>query len=167
MTKTRKVNQAYSDLKTVKNNGPYFIFPIFGVLFLFLSLDLSFTQLTITVELTVPLLIEKGGIYPSTDHNKQHSGDPDYEISKLDLPKYAITLYETPAHFEYKFTQGSWATAEGTQRSQALPNRNYIRNESNQFVLDNNILGWEEQKVYSVIVNSIPDNTPKDARIYI
>lgn len=86
---------------------------------------------------------------------------------KVGPTSYSIVLENVPTSFEYKFTQGTWATAEGTPAGQALPNRVYVRNEVNEHSVESSILGWEQQIVYTIIVNSIPENTPKDARIYI
>ncbi|WP_341225871.1 helix-turn-helix domain-containing protein [uncultured Arcticibacterium sp.] len=128
---------------------------------------LCFSQLKVDVKLEVDPLIEKGDIYIATDFNEWNAGDPDFRMTKVGLSHYSIVLENVPERFEYKFTQGTWATAEGTPAGLALPNRVYTQNESNKTSINNTILGWEEQIVYSFIVNAIPENTPKDASIYV
>jgi AraC-like DNA-binding protein len=127
----------------------------------------TWAQLIINVDLEVAPLIEKGDIYLATDFNEWNAGDPDFEMSKIGLSSYSIRLENNPPSFEYKFTQGTWATAEGTPAGIALPNRQYTKTDDAVKVINNSILGWEEQIVYTIIVNSIPANTPKDATIYI
>lgn len=119
------------------------------------------------MELQVPPLIEKGDIYISTDFNEWNAGDPDFRLTKVGPSSFSVVLENVPETFEYKFTQGTWATAEGTPAGLALPNRVYKRHEQNEREINNNILGWEEQIVYSFIVNAIPENTPEDASIYV
>jgi AraC-like DNA-binding protein len=127
----------------------------------------SWSQLTIKVELKVAPLIEKGDIYLSTNFNDWNAGEPEFEMAKIGPTSYSITLENSPQSFEYKFTQGTWATAEGTPAGLALPNRKYTKTGEIDTVIINNIIGWEKQIVYTIIVKSIPENTPKDARIYI
>ncbi len=154
-------------IKSWKNTAQKQISIFLGsFIFLFFP-SIVWSQLTIKVDLKVDPLIEKGDIYLATDFNEWNAGDPDFEMSKTGPNSYSITLENNPPSFEYKFTQGTWATAEGTPAGVALPNRQYIKTDETEKVINNSILGWEEQIVYTVIIRSIPENTPKDARIYI
>lgn len=125
---------------------------------------LGFSQLKVNVKLEVDPLIEKGDIYIATDFNEWNAGDPDFRMTKVGISQYSIILENVPERFEYKFTQGTWSTSEGTPAGSALPNRVYSQKETE---INNTILGWEETIVYSFTVNSIPENTPKDASIYV
>lgn len=136
------------------------------ILVLLLAL-LSFAglgQVTIDVELMVPLQIENEGIFFSSDFNGWNSGDPDYQLRKVRDNKYSIYLEDAPEYFEYKFTQGSWTTAEGTPAGEPFPNRIYS---SDGPLVEAAIVGWEQQIEYGISLSSIPENTPEDARIYI
>ncbi|SOE20223.1 AraC-type DNA-binding protein [Spirosomataceae bacterium TFI 002] len=124
-------------------------------------------DLTISVEVKIPLLLEDEHIYMASDFNDWNPGDSKYKLNKVAPQQYEIKIKNPPSRFEYKFTQGTWATSEGTPAGESLSNRVFKRSENPSNLVETVILGWEEQIVYTVIVSSIPENTPKDASIYI
>ncbi|MGR3810374.1 helix-turn-helix domain-containing protein [Jiulongibacter sp. NS-SX5] len=134
------------------------------VLFIFLSAVFARAQVTIDLKLQVPLLIENEGIYFASDFNDWNSGDPDYKLRKVNDSTYSIYLENAPRYFEYKFTQGSWTTAEGTPAGEPFPNRIYS-NDGPEVSCE--LIGWEQQIEYGITIPYLPENTPEDAKIYI
>lgn len=124
-------------------------------------------ELTISVEVSIPLLLADENIYMASDFNDWNPGDAKYRLQKVAPQRYELKIKNPPQTFEYKFTQGTWATSEGTPAGESLSNRIYRRSKVGTNTLETSILGWEEQIVYTIIVTAIPDNTPKDASIYI
>ncbi len=124
-------------------------------------------ELTISVEVSIPLLLADENIYMASDFNDWNPGDAKYRLQKVAPQRYELKIKNPPQIFEYKFTQGTWATSEGTPAGESLSNRIYRRSKVGTDTLETSILGWEEQIVYTIIVTAIPDNTPKDASIYI
>lgn len=134
----------------------------------FLSLCLSLkAQLKIEVEVVAPLVDPNKPLYLALDFDKWNPGDTKYILKKESDKIYSITLENPPPSFEYKFTQGSWMIVEGTPGGEGLPNRNYDAKSSSSHLVKTAILGWEKQVAYEFVLESIPENTPKDAQIFI
>ncbi|KPM47426.1 helix-turn-helix domain-containing protein [Jiulongibacter sediminis] len=136
---------------------------ILVLLFALLSF-VGLSQVTIEVQLEVPPQIENQGLFLASDFNDWNAGDPDYRLRKINDQKYSIYLEDAPQYFEYKFTQGSWTTAEGTPAGEPFPNRIYSADGPK---IEASIVGWEQQIEYGINVTSLPENTPEDAKIYI
>ena len=140
-------------------------FLLSGFVMLFL-VHLAKAQLVIDLELKVPPLVEDAGLYMATDFTDWLPGPREHQFRKIDSSHYRLVLVEYPEEFEYKFTQGTWATTEGTPGGQALPNRSYSAKLDGNHITAT-ILGWEERIAYTIVVKSIPEKTPPEARIYI
>jgi AraC-like DNA-binding protein len=134
--------------------------------FCFLSLTLA-AQVKIEVEVLSPFLDANKPLFIALDYNKWNPGDPSYILNKERNNVYAIVLENAPTSFEYKFTQGSWMLVEGTPSGEGLPNRSFDVNVAKSNHVKTSILGWEKQVLYDIIVEDIPENTPKDAAIYV
>lgn len=126
-----------------------------------------FAQVRIEVEVLSPFLDANKPLFIALDYNKWNPGDPAYKLTKVKENEYYIDLSDAPASFEYKFTQGSWILVEGTPSGEGLPNRNFDINSAKTKLVEVKILGWEKQVAYDIIVDNIPENTPKDAEIFI
>ncbi len=73
--------------------------------------------------------------------------------------------------FEYKINRGSWNKVEGNNWGDFLANRRFVYNDS-LYEIRIEIASWQDlhDTVFppvKVIVNTIPENTPQDAEIYI
>jgi AraC-like DNA-binding protein len=137
------------------------------LVFLYLGLRSGSAQVRIEVEVLSPFLDTNKPLYIALDYNKWNPGDPAYKLSKIKDNQYFIELVDAPPSFEYKFTQGSWILVEGTPSGEGLPNRSFDKNSVKSNVVNAKILGWEKQAAYDIIVESIPENTPKDADVYL
>lgn len=134
--------------------------------FFFLSQLIS-AQVKIEVEVLSPFLDANKPLFVALDYNKWNPGDPVYILNKEKENLYSIVLENVPSSFEYKFTQGSWMLVEGTPSGEGLPNRSFDRNVSKSNIVRTKILGWEKQVAYDIIVDNIPENTPRDAEIFV
>lgn len=134
--------------------------------FFFLSQLIS-AQVKIEVEVLSPFLDANKPLFVALDYNKWNPGDPAYILNKEKENLYSIVLENVPSSFEYKFTQGSWMLVEGTPSGEGLPNRSFDRNVTKSSIVKAKILGWEKQVAYDIIVDNIPENTPKDAEIFV
>jgi AraC-like DNA-binding protein len=100
--------------------------------------------------------------------NRWSPGDENYRLRKDKDGIYSIVLPDSLSSFEYKFTQGAWAFAEGTQDGKSIPNRVFNRDEEenpNQITVQ--IMGWEALPSYNFIVIEVPPSTPPDAALFI
>lgn len=127
----------------------------------------SFAQTKIEVEVLAPLINPDKPLYIALDYNNWNPGDSKYILKKESDKVYSILLENAPASFEFKFTQGSWMYVEGTPDGQSLPNHSFDRTVQKGNFQKTSILGWERQVVYDLIIEQIPENTPKDSKIYI
>ncbi|MCP9766487.1 helix-turn-helix domain-containing protein [Lacihabitans sp. LS3-19] len=137
---------------------------IIGLLSICINLN---AQLKIEVEVVSPLIDPNRPLYLAVDYNKWNPSDPKFILKKESDNIYSIVLDNPPAAFEYKFTQGSWMIVEGTPESEGLPNRNYDAKSNTTNFIKTAILGWEKQVAYDITLESIPENTPKDAQIFV
>jgi AraC-like DNA-binding protein len=136
------------------------------VFFSFFSTNLQ-AQLRIEVELTVPLMDPSKPIFIALNYNNWISGDKDFILKPLDNKRYYIVLENPPKYFEYKFTQGTWLFTEGTPNGQTLPNRIFNANNNVGNSIKTAILGWEKRIYYNIYLKTIPENTPKDSKIFM
>lgn len=126
-----------------------------------------FAQIQIKVKIKATPLQKDQPIFIALDYNNWEPGDIKYKLNKDNDSTYKITLTNTPSVFEYKFTQGSWLFVEGTPEGESLPNRTFNLNTQSTNQIEANILGWEKIISYDIFVKSLPENTPKDAKISI
>ena len=109
-----------------------------------------------------------GRLFLATDFNNWDPSSAEFELKKDEKGVYSITLPDTFPYFEYKFTQGSWLSAEGGPNGYSRPNRIFEQDSSkNSKLIRVAIETWETIPHYEFIVSGIPTNTPHDAQIYI
>lgn len=140
---------------------------IFSILFISLHIVLS-AQIRVEVVKHPDFLNEQERLFIATDFNNWDPSSADFELKKDEKGIYSITLPDTFRYFEYKFTQGSWLSAEGGPNGYARPNRIYEKDSSKSLKLIRvTIETWETVPHYEFIVSSLPENTPHDAQIYV
>ncbi|MBK6976722.1 MAG: hypothetical protein IPH28_06060 [Cytophagaceae bacterium] len=127
----------------------------------------SFSQTKIEVEVLPPLLNPDKPIFIALDYNNWNPGDSKYMLKKESEKVYSIVLENSPASFEYKFTQGTWMYVEGTPDGQSLPNHSFDRTVQKGNFQKTSILGLERQVLYDIIIEQLPENTPQDSKIFI
>ncbi len=124
--------------------------------------------LRILIEQVAHLPVPNGQLYLASDLNGWSPGDPNFAFRKDSLGRYYLDIANPRNRFEYKITQGNWTLAEGDSMGTAIPNRLFDRREApDPNLVRIRIEGWERKVVYTFIVRKLPENTPKDATLYI
>ena len=111
------------------------------VIFLLTFLTGSFTaqvKLIVTVPSTTP---ENTKIYMASSLNSWDPTDSGFELKKTTAGKYELHIPENSGNVEYKFTQGSWETAEGNESGKGIENRTFTFTGTRQ-IIENTILSW-------------------------
>lgn len=140
---------------------------IFSIIFSCLYLVLS-AQIRIEVVKHPEFLKDGKRLFLATDFNNWDPSSADFELKKDENGVFFIILTDSLPYFEYKFTQGSWLSAEGGPNGYARPNRIYERDTTKTpRTIRVTIENWETVPQYEFIVSSTPQNTPHDAQIYI
>ena len=110
-------------------------------IFLLTVLTGSFTaqvKLIVTVPSTTP---ENTKIYMASSLNSWDPTDSGFELKKTTAGKYELHIPENSGKVEYKFTQGSWETAEGNESGKGIENRTFTFTGTPQ-IIENTILSW-------------------------
>ncbi|WP_044200184.1 helix-turn-helix domain-containing protein [Dyadobacter tibetensis] len=139
---------------------------LFALLLYIIATSTS-AQTRLIVESTPAFLTNNERLFLAASFNEWDPGDLRYELKKQENDTYTINLPDTLNQFEYKITQGSWALAEGTKKGEKIGNRRFIRSANTSDTIRISIEGWESKPTYRFVVTRIPENTPKDAQIYI
>ena len=69
-------------------------------------------------------------LFLAADFNNWDPSSAEFELKKDEKGIYSITLPDTFPYFEYKFTQGSWLSAEGGPNGYSRPNRIFEKDSS-------------------------------------
>ena len=111
---------------------------------------------------------DEPNIFISGTFNSWSPGDENYKLSRDGDGIYFFDLPDSLSYFEYKFTQGTWSSVEGTAEGKTRSNRVYSRGlEPNPKLVRIEIESWETQPSFVIILRKLPKNTPFDASIYI
>ncbi len=147
-----------------------YIFRIGVAIFFLISIFCTTGNCQIRIEVVhhSKFTVNDSSIYLSGTFNNWSPGDENYKMTKGANGVFYFNLPDTLTYFEYKFTQGSWALAEGNGDGKVRANRVYSRNlEKNPNLVQVVIEGWETQPSYVIVLKKIPKNTPHDASIYV
>jgi hypothetical protein len=109
-------------------------------------------------------------IYISGNFNNWDPGDPEY---MLRLNKDSILEVKLPkgvGEIEYKFTRGDWSTVEKDACGFEITNRVAIYGRQPFFT--DTIISWNDMPKsgcpsFTIIIESMPENTPEDASLYL
>lgn len=96
----------------------------FQLLFVCLLIGfVSFSQVTIKL-LNIPSNTPQPvNIYVAGTMNNWDPGNPEYKLISDSSGSFSIKFYPALGTVKFKFTQGSWATVEGTQQGGFIPDR--------------------------------------------
>jgi metallo-beta-lactamase class B len=111
----------------------------FQLVFMSLFMQVSFAQVTITVNNLPANTPISDDIYIAGDFNNWNPGDATYKLVKTGS-SYAITLPSRNGEAQYKFTRGSWPKVESTIGGTNIANRTFTY--SANLSIENNIAGW-------------------------
>lgn len=106
----------------------------------FLLFQVTVAQVTIIVEVLPNDTPKDASIFISGDFEGWSGGYKDYQLEQIN-GQYQITLPKTEQRILYKFTLGNWDTSESTNKGEAIDNRIYKFNKSND-TIQVKIAGW-------------------------
>ena len=125
-------------------------------------------QVRIEVLRHAPFKTANQRLFLATDFNNWQPGDLAYELRRSESGVYYIDLPDTLTVFKYKITQGNWGLVEGDDKGGSRADRVYYRfKEKNPKLIQLTVDGWEARATYHFVVTQIPENTPKDASLFI
>jgi hypothetical protein len=109
-------------------------------------------------------------IYISGNFNNWDPGDPNYILHKNSDSVYEVKLPRGFGDIEYKFTRGDWSTVEKDPCGFEIANR--MAYYGKDTVLHDTIRSWNDLPKpgcpsITIIIDSLPKNTPSDAALYI
>ena len=108
-------------------------------------------------------------IYISGNFNNWDPGDPNYILHLNSNSVYEVSLPRGFGEVEYKFTRGDWSTVEKDPCGFEIPNR--VAYYSKIKIRRDTIRSWNDLPHpgcprFTVIIDSLPPNTPKNAALY-
>jgi len=109
-------------------------------------------------------------IYISGNFNNWDPGDPNYILHKNRDSVYEVKLPKGFGDIEYKFTRGDWSTVEKDPCGFEISNR--VAYYGKNPLLRDTIRSWNDLPKpgcpsITIIIDSLPKNTPADAALYI
>lgn len=126
-------------------------------------------DLTIQIKKLPPNTPPSDEIYISGNFNNWDPGDPGYRLRRNRDSIYEIKLPKGIGEVEYKFTRGDWSTVEKDLCGFETGNRYALYGRDK--VVEEEIASWNDlpkplcPKV-TIVIDSLPENTPDDAALY-
>jgi hypothetical protein len=142
----------------------------------FLLLLISVLLLTGCYDMTIQVVKVPGTtppsepIYISGNFNNWDPGDPAYILQKNKDSILEIRLPKGVGEVEYKFTRGDWSTVEKDPCGFEI--ENHVAVYGRQKVVMDSILSWNDLPKSGcpsilLIIDSLPQNTPSNAVLYL
>ena len=110
--------------------------------FILLITNTGVSQVVIHIESIPPNTPVGSSIFLAGNINGWNPGDPNYELEVGLNGDYWIDITSGSGTMEFKFTRGSWATVEGNENGNFLPNRTFTFGIADTLQLT--ILSWED-----------------------
>ena len=147
---------------------------IFFYLLLLSQFSQSFAQISVVVKEIPNTTPEGDTLYIVGSFNDWNPSDHNYMLTKQPDNTYHIRL-PFRGDFEYKFSRGDWDSVEGSFSGEAIDNRVFRVEFSESDTIFASIISWEDKPIHvrkvfdtlRFIIDEAPDNTPKDASVYI
>lgn len=112
--------------------------------FVFILLNFGILNAQVKLVVTTPENTpEDARIFMASSLNGWNPQDPAFELKKSKNGTYELEIPEQAGKAEYKFTSGSWETAEGSTEGKGIENRTFTFTGIPQ-TLENTILSWAE-----------------------
>ncbi len=143
-----------------------YLFYLFGIMILLSSCY----QMRVEVHQVPSNTPEDADIYITGDFNNWDPGDAAYIMERSDDSTYYIDLPMGLGELEYKFTRGDWTSVEKDNCGNEFENRVFEYGGEN--VVINSIRSWADLTPVdcdhiTIVINSLPDNTPRDALLQL
>lgn len=109
-------------------------------------------------------------LFLAASFNDWSPSDPAYAFRRVD-GRWQLDLPHAPPSFAFKVTRGSWRKVEADQFGQQGPDREFSPDGNDTMRIA--VKSWEDLPLVSgkgqvkIIVADWPDNTPKDAALYL
>jgi metallo-beta-lactamase class B len=87
--------------------------------------------------------------------NNWNPNDTNFKLTKVDN-RYKLTIPDYKGNEEYKFTRGSWTTAEGDSSGNVIKNRTL--GDVVNGVINVSIAGWEDKKIKEIVTSTALPN---------
>ena len=109
-------------------------------------------------------------IYISGNFNNWDPGDAKFILTRNKDSVYEVKLPKGIGEVEYKFTRGDWSTVEKDQCGFEIENR--VAFYGKELVKIDTVRSWNDLPKpgcpsITIIIESLPDNTPENAAIYL
>lgn len=109
-------------------------------------------------------------IYISGNFNNWDPGDPAYIMRLNEDSVYEVKLPRGVGEVEYKFTRGDWSTVEKDICGYETNNRLSVYGRDK--IVYEHILSWNDLPKlqcpkFTIVIDSLPSNTPEEAALYI
>lgn len=109
-------------------------------------------------------------IYISGNFNNWDPGDPSYMLKLNSDSVYEVNLPKGIGEIEYKYTRGDWSTVEKDPCGFEIQNRLAFYGKTT--MTQDTIRSWNDMPKpgcpsFTLIIDSLPDNTPADAVLYL
>ena len=111
------------------------VFCLFSIVFCYAQVNIK----VVSIPSNTPQPVN---IYLAGTMNNWNPGNTDFKLVADSLGQYAITFTPAIGAVKFKFTQGSWATVEGTSQGGFIPDRT-INYNGQPITVELNISGWE------------------------
>ncbi len=115
----------------------------YQILFIFIIMGFgSYAQVNIKL-INIPANTPQPvNIFIAGTMNNWNPGSSDYRLKVDSSGHYIITFSPAVGNVKFKFTQGSWATVEGTAQGGFIPDRSIVYN-GQAITIELSIAGWE------------------------
>jgi hypothetical protein len=109
-------------------------------------------------------------IYVAGNFNSWRTDNPSYELKRDSKGQYIIRIPREWGSLEFKITRGSWSQVEIDRFGNEIPNRQHLYKDIDTLVLT--IENWKDLnasqiKGVTMVLKSLPDNTPKEEGIFL
>jgi hypothetical protein len=141
--------------------------PLFFMLFGLLT---SCNQITIKVD-SVPANTPEGAqLFIAGNFNNWNPSDPNFIMNKKDDSTFFTTLPYGFGTMEYKITRGSWESVETDECGHSIDNKRFKYGATDTIITQ--IKSWNDKEPLdcprlTIIIDSVPKNTPDSAEITI
>ncbi len=109
-------------------------------------------------------------LYAAGNFNNWIAGDRMYQLHPNSEGVYTLQISTPLDTLIYKYTRGTWPSVEGDDFGQIKKNRQLLHTGNAITTVEDEIKTWEDLEssdTYTFVIESLPENTPIDATIYL
>jgi len=112
-------------------------------------------------------------IYIAGEFSEWNPGRLRYLFKKDSLGYYYVNIPRRKGDFDFKITRGSWESLALDQYGLERPPVRYNYGDFDTLIIHPGISHWKDipglsgNRVVTIVLNSVPENTPRDDKIYL